>query len=129
MVAGAAAKMQMDGKMNLKEEQEILMNVADMMIDAFVAESLLLRVEKLSEMEGKKIEQEVYDAILKTFISDATARMAKNGNDAVCSFASAELLKPMLMGIKRFTKYEPINVKAMRRIVAAQLIEENAYCF
>ncbi|MFT5261781.1 MAG: alkylation response protein AidB-like acyl-CoA dehydrogenase [Polaribacter sp.] len=129
MVAGAAAKMQMDGKLNLKEEQEVLMNVADMMIDTFLAESLLLRVEKLSEMEGKNIEQEVYDAILKTFISDATARMAKNGSDAVCSFAEGELLKPMLMGIKRFTKYEPVNVKVLRRIVAAQLIEKNAYCF
>lgn len=129
MVAGAAAKMQMDGKINLKEEQEVLMNVADMMIDTFVAESLLLRVQKLSGMEAKKIDQEIYDAMLKTFINDATARMNKNGNDAVCSFATGELLKPMLMGIKRFTKYEPVNVKAMRRLVAAQLIEKNAYCF
>ena len=48
MVAGAAAKMQMDGQLNLKEEQEILMNIADMLIDLYQAESLLLRVEKLS---------------------------------------------------------------------------------
>jgi alkylation response protein AidB-like acyl-CoA dehydrogenase len=129
MVAGAAAKMQMDGQLNLKDEQEILMNVADMMIDTFVAESLLLRVEKLSEMDGKNINQNVYDAILKTFLNDATVRMAKNGSEAICSFATGDLLKPMLMGIKRFTKYEPVNVKELRRIVAALLIEKNEYCF
>ncbi len=129
MVAGAAAKMQMDEKINLKEEQEILMNVADMMIDTFVAESLLLRVEKLSELDTKSIQQDIYDAILKTFLSDCTARIHKNGKDAICSFATGDLLKPLLMGIKRFTKYEPVNVKAMRRMVAAQLIEKKEYCF
>ena len=129
MVAGAAAKMQMDGKINLKNEQEILMNVADMMIDTFLAESLLLRVEKLSEMDDKKNPQEVYDAMLKTFINDAAARLAKNANDAVCSFAGDELLKPMLMGVKRFTKYEPVNVRTMRRSIADRIIEKNSYCF
>jgi len=45
MVAGAAAKLQMEGKLDLKNEQEIIMNVADMLSDLFLAESLLLRVE------------------------------------------------------------------------------------
>ncbi len=129
MVAGAAAKMQMDGKLNLKDEQEILMDVADMMNDTFLAESMLLRVEKLSTMTDKKMDQEVYDAMLKTFLSDACARVNKKGNDAICSFATGDLLKPMLMGIKRFTKYEPVNVKAMRRLIASKLIEANEYCF
>ncbi|HHS95093.1 MAG TPA: acyl-CoA dehydrogenase [Phaeodactylibacter sp.] len=128
MVAGAAAKMQMDGKLNLKNEQEILMNVADMMIDTYIAESLLMRVEKLSSIETD-ISQEVYDAMLKTYIWDATSRMAKYGKDAICSFATGDLLKPMLMGVKRFTKYEPTNVKEMRRKIAAVLIEKNEYCF
>lgn len=47
MTAGGAAKMQMDGKLNLKEEQELLMNCADMLIDLFAAESMLLRVKKI----------------------------------------------------------------------------------
>ncbi|HRF41700.1 MAG TPA: acyl-CoA dehydrogenase family protein, partial [Saprospiraceae bacterium] len=73
MTAGAAAKMQMDGKLNLKEEQEIVMNVADMMIDTFVAESLLLRVQKLSGMSSLPVSQEVYDAMLRTVFHDTTA--------------------------------------------------------
>jgi hypothetical protein len=127
MVAGAAAKMQMEGKLDLKSEQEILMNIADMMIDVFNAESTLLRVEKLAGMENKKQSQDIYDAILKTFITDATARMNKNATDALTGFAEGDLLKTMLLGLKRFTKYQPINVKAARRLVASKLIDANDY--
>lgn len=128
LVAGAAAKMQMDGKLNLKEEQEVLMNVADMLLDAFLAESTLLRVEKLVTME-KKNPQEVYDAILKVFFHDANARIHKNATDALASYAEGDLLHTLLLGLKRFTKYPPVNVKAERRKIASALIEANEYCF
>lgn len=127
MVAGAAAKLQMDGKINLKEEQEILMNVADMMIDTFTAESLLLRVQKLADREEKKISREIYDAILRVYFTDATARMGKFATDALVSFADGDLLRTFLMGLKRFTKYPPTNVKADRRKIADALIEANEY--
>ncbi len=128
MVAGAAAKQQMDGKLNLKEEQEILMNISDMMAAVFNAESTLLRIEKLAEME-KAIDQEVYDAMLKTFIHDAQAQMAKDATDALAGFAEGDLLDIMLRGVKRFSKYPPQNVKKHRRLVAKTLIEANKYCF
>ena len=127
MVAGGAAKMQMDGKLNLENEQEILMNVADMMCDVLVAESTLLRVKKLSEKAEKAINQEVYDAILKVFLFDANNRMLKNATDALASFAEGDLLRTFLMGLKRFTKYPTINVKAERRKIAQVLIESNDY--
>ena len=127
MIVGAAAKMQMDGKLDLKREQEIVMNVADIMIDVFNAESLLLRVEKLNTSENKKQSQDVYDAILKTFITDATARVNKNGTDALTGFAEGDLLKTFIAGLKRFTNYTPINVKAARRLIASKLIEANDY--
>lgn len=128
MVAGAAAKLQMDGKLNLKEEQEVLMNVSDMMLDALMAESLLLRVEKLAGME-KEADQEIYDAILRTFLHDATARMLRNGSDALASFAEGDLLRTLLMGLKRFTRYPPVNVREARRKIARVMIGANAYCF
>jgi len=129
MVAGAAAKMQMDRQLNLKEEQEILMNVADMMIDTYLAESTLLRVEKLSGLASKKYGQEIYEAMLKVFFTDATDRIQKNAKDALISFAEGDLLKTLLMGLKRFGKYPPINVKNARRQIAAKLIEADEYCF
>ncbi|MBK9335597.1 MAG: acyl-CoA dehydrogenase family protein [Lewinellaceae bacterium] len=129
MTAGAGAKMQMDGKLNLKDEQEVLMNCADMLIDLFVAESLLLRVQKLAERSEKPQPQEVYDAMLQVFLHDATARMAKNATDALASFAEGDLLKTFLMGVKRFTKYPPVNVKEKRRLIAKAVREANGWCF
>jgi hypothetical protein len=129
MTAGAAAKMQMDGELNLKEEQEIIMNVSDMLLDTLTAESMLMRVEKLAGMDNKEQPQEVYDAMLKVFMTDATARIHKNGTDALVSFAEGDLLRTMLMGLKRFTKYTPTNVKKARRMIADRMIEANGYCF
>ncbi|MCB0639268.1 MAG: acyl-CoA dehydrogenase, partial [Lewinella sp.] len=128
MVAGGAAKMQMDGQLSLKEEQEILMNVANMMNDLFQAESILLRVMQLQDMD-KRHDQAIYDAILRVFLTDATARIAKEGQDAVASFTEGDLQRTFLMGLKRYTKYPPANVKAARRLIASRMIEANAYCF
>jgi alkylation response protein AidB-like acyl-CoA dehydrogenase len=128
MCAGGAAKMQMDGKLNLKDEQEILMNCADMLIDLFAAESMLLRVKKLQHME-KEQPQEVYDAMLQVFFHDASARMSKNATDALSSFAEGDLLKTFLMGVKRFVKYPPVNVKEKRRLIAEALKKANGWCF
>lgn len=129
MTAGGAAKMQMDGKLNLKEEQEIVMNVADMIIDMYLSESMLLRVEKLAGMDNKPADQELYDAMLRTFLHDATARITKNATDALASFAEGDLLRTFLMGVKRFTKYPAQNVKENRRKIADALIAANEYCF
>ncbi|MCB0650659.1 MAG: acyl-CoA dehydrogenase family protein [Saprospiraceae bacterium] len=128
MVAGGAAKMQMDGQLNLKEEQEIIMNVADMMIDVFVAEGLLLRVMKLAEKQ-RKHPQEIYDNILRVYFHDANSRIAKNATDALASFAEGDLLRTFLMGVKRFTKYPPVNVKKARQKIADTMIAANEYCF
>ncbi len=126
MVAGAAAKMQMDGKLDLRNEQEILMNVSDMMVDCYNCESTLLRVQKMRGIPSTH-KQDVYDAILSVQFADATARIHKNATDALASFAEGDLLKTMLMGLKRFTKYPPVNVKEKRRIVAKAMLEHNAY--
>ncbi len=128
MVAGTAAKKQMDGELNLENEQEVLMNIADIMIDVFVAESTLLRVQRLAELEQKPADQAVYDAILKVFFTDATTRINKNATDALVSFAEGDLLRTLLMGLKRFTKYTPVNVKLERRKIADALIAANDYC-
>lgn len=127
MVAGGAAKMQMDGKLNLEEEQEIVMNVADMMTDLFLAESLLMRVQRLHSLKDKPADQSIYDAILRVFLTDMTARVTKTGTEALISFAEGDLLRTFLMGLKRFTKYPPTNIKTDRRLIADALISQNSY--
>lgn len=125
MVAGSAAQKLM---MELAKEQEVLMNIADMLIDLYVAESVQLRVEKLVSMRGEAACKEQVE-IMRVYISDAADRINKNGKEAINSFSSGDEQRMMLMGLKRFTKTEPYNNKEARRIVAARLISENKYCF
>ena len=129
MVAGGAAKMQMDGKLNLKEEQELLMNCADILTDIYCAESMLMRVQKLAERSDRQQPQEVYDAMLQVFFHDASARVTKAATDAIASFTEGDLLKTFLMGLKRFTKYPPVNVKAKRRQIADVVLAAGGWPF
>jgi alkylation response protein AidB-like acyl-CoA dehydrogenase len=125
MVAGAAAQKLM---MELSKEQEVLINIADMMIDLYVSESVLLRVEKLSGLKGAENCAAQLE-IMRVYLNDAADRINKNGKEAINSFADGDELRMMLMGLKRFTKTEPFNAKEARRVVAAKLISENKYCF
>lgn len=125
MVAGAAAQKFMA---NLAKEQEILINAADMVIDTYVAESVLLRAERLLAAKGPEAAQ-VYVDITQVFINDAADRINKAGKEAINSFAEGDEQRVMLMGLKRFTKTQPINTRDARRRIAAKLIEDNKYNF
>lgn len=125
MVAGAAVQKFM---MKLSEEQEILMNLADMLIEGYVAESALLRVEKLIGMRGEEacqLEKEM--AII--YLHHAVNKAAQAGREAISSFAEGDEQRLMLMGLKRFTKLEPYNLKEARRKIAAHLLEKIEYPF
>ena len=125
LVAGAAVQKLM---IQLAKEQEVLMNIADMMIDVYVGESLQLRVEKMVGIKGEKACSEQLD-MMRLWINDASDRINKNGKDAITSFAEGDEQRMLLMGLKRFTKVAPLNVKETRRRIAAKLIIENKYCF
>jgi alkylation response protein AidB-like acyl-CoA dehydrogenase len=125
MVAGAAVQKFM---MSLDSEQEILMNIADMVIEVYAAESALLRTEKLIGMKGEK-ECQVQINISKTYLNDATERIHLAGKNAINSFATGDEQRVMLMGLKRFTKVAPINTKEIRRSIADYYLEKNEYPF
>ena len=125
LVAGAAVQKFMQ---NLEKEQEVMMHLADMLIDVFAAESAVLRVEKLIAIKGEEAAKLQLDMV-RTYLSDAMDRIAKSARDAVSGFAEGDELRMMLMGIKRFTKMDPVNTIAARRRVAAALIEKNGYAF
>jgi alkylation response protein AidB-like acyl-CoA dehydrogenase len=120
LTAGAAAQKLM---MKLESEQEVLMCIADMAIDTFLAESLLLRVMNLSEGTNS----EIYKDILNCFLYDAADRIHKNGKDAINAFAEGDEQRMILMGLKRFTKTQPFNSKEARRRIADHLIGEKRY--
>jgi alkylation response protein AidB-like acyl-CoA dehydrogenase len=123
MVAGAAVQKLM---MTLSKEQEILMNIADMSIITYHAESALLRLEKLSKIKSEA-ELAVQTAIVKTYIYDAADAINKAGKDALNSFADGDELRMMHIGLKRFTKVDPFNTKEARRTICAQLVADDGY--
>ena len=125
MVAGAAVQKLMA---QLGKEQEVLMNLADMLIELYVSESLQLRVEKLVSMRGEADCKEQLD-IMRVYINDAAEKIAKAGKEALNYFAEGDEKRMMLMGLKRYTKTEDINSTQARRNIAAKLIAENKYCF
>ena len=125
MVSGAAVQKFM---MKLSEEQEILMNLADMLIEGYAAESVLLRVEKLISLRGEQAcEAEKEMALI--YLHHAIEKAAAAGKSAITSFAEGDEQRLMLMGLKRFTKVEPYNLKNARRKVAKVLIEKGEYPF
>jgi hypothetical protein len=111
--------------MQLENEQEILMSIADMALDTYIAESLLLRVMKLSSDTNSSL----YKDMLNTFLYDAADRIHKNGKDAVNAFAEGDEQRMILMGLKRFTKAPSFNSKNARRRIADHLIEAKRYPF
>ncbi len=125
MVMGAAAKMQMDGELDLEEEQEILMNGADLLIETFAAETTLLRTKKLWEMDHSK--KELAESITRVVFHETNQKMIKIAQDAVSSFATGDLLQTFAMGIKRFTGYPLQNTKELRRKIAAHQIDAGKY--
>ena len=114
--------------MGLEKEQEVIMHAADMMIDVYTMESALLRAEKMLNLYGQPAAQ-IYMDIVKCFFFDAMDRININGKQALAAFAEGDELRIMIMGLKRFTKYEMVNTKNIRRAVADKLIAENGYCF
>lgn len=125
MTAGAAVQKLM---MNLQNEQEILMNIADMMIETFVAESLLLRIIKMTDKNGEAASQNQID-MMRCYLNDAIDKVNKYGKEAINAFATGDEQKMMLLGLKRFTKSEPFNSKDSRRRIADKLIAEGRYCW
>lgn len=112
----------------LNDEQELLFNAADMIISIYTGESALLRVQKLENMKGEEAVKLQKD-MLDVFFYDKAWEMYKTGVDAVNSFAEGDEKMGMLMGVKRFTKTDGVNVKEARRRVADRIIELNKYPF
>ena len=125
MIAGAAIQKFMQ---KLGDEQEILMHLADMLIEGYVAESTLLRVEKLIGIRGEEECRNQIDMAM-IYLHQAVSKNTDAGRQAIYYFAEGDEQTMMLMGLKRFTKIEPFNLKEARRRVADYLIEKGEYTF
>jgi alkylation response protein AidB-like acyl-CoA dehydrogenase len=110
----------------LIHEQEVLNNIADMMMETYVSESLMLRINKLETIKGSI---QVYRDILDVNIYDTAEVVRKSAYDAINSFAAPEKAPVLLKAIDTLTTVKGINVKDARRRIAGKLIEDNSYKF
>ncbi|MFC7666167.1 acyl-CoA dehydrogenase family protein [Hymenobacter humi] len=125
MVAGTAVQKY---AATLAKEQELLMNIADMAIKVYTAESVLLRVEKEAAAKGAEA-MSVQADMARVYLTDTIDTLEKAGKDAIGSMTEGDEQRLLTMGLKRFTKAELLNVRDARRRIAAVVIEANEYAF
>jgi alkylation response protein AidB-like acyl-CoA dehydrogenase len=126
MVAGAA--IQKYGP-DLEEHQQLLMAASNILIEIYMAESAILRTEKNVKRAGEASQKEQI-FMSRLYLYNAVDIIAKNGKEAIVSFAEGDEQRMLLMGLKRFTKYtNHPNVVQLRNSIAEKLKEENSYCF
>ncbi len=124
LIAGAAVQKLM---MSLSKEEEILMNIADIIGYVYITESVLLRAEKLLHTGSDKADYA--KDMAKIYLYGAIDKISAAGKEALYSFGEGDELNMMLVGLRRFTKAQPFNVKDARQRIAKKLIDENKYCF
>lgn len=123
MIAGAAV---LKLREQLKEEQEVLMHLADILIEIYVAESAVLRAEKLTSMKGE--EKNTPPAILaRIYLYHAMDVIEQSAKEAIYSFSEGDNQRILLLGLKRFMKADPCNLKDARRQIADLMLAKNDY--
>lgn len=125
MVAGTAVQKYMN---SLAKEQEVLMNIADMAIKVYTAESTLLRVEKEAATKGEEAVSTQID-IARVYLYDTVDQVNKFGKDAIGTMTEGDEQRLLAMGLKRFTKADLYNAKEARRRIADHLIAANEYTY
>ncbi|MDR6967495.1 alkylation response protein AidB-like acyl-CoA dehydrogenase [Flavobacterium arsenatis] len=126
MVAGAAV--QKYGP-DLDAHQQLLMAASDILIEIYMAESVILRTEKLAKSKGaENVKEQI--AMAQLYLYKAVDIVNSKGKEGIASFSEGDEQRMMLMGLKRFTKYTNLpNVVGLRETIASKLIAENEYCF
>ncbi|RWW92237.1 acyl-CoA dehydrogenase [Flavobacterium cerinum] len=124
MVAGSAV--QKYGP-ELDSHQQLLMAASDILIEIYMAESVVLRTEKLAKSKGAdNVKEQI--AMAQLYLYKAVDIVTIKGKEGIASFAEGDEQRMMMMGLKRFTKYTNMpNVVGLRETIAAKIISEGAY--
>jgi alkylation response protein AidB-like acyl-CoA dehydrogenase len=113
---------------SIAQEQEIQNNLADMIMELYIVESMALRIAKLNNTKGEAAVA-LFKDMLDVKLNDSAHLIRKNGLDALASYAVGDEADKLLKAIDQLTSLPAVNVKDARRRIADKLIEENKYCF
>src|SRR5687768_6764383 len=127
MVLGTAAQKYM---MSLADQQEVLLNCADIIMDAYQMETAVLRAKKTATRTDVKDSHDRYANMAAVFCNDAIQRIEMKARNTIAAMAEGDEGRTLLVALKRFTKNNsPINTIAARQRIADVLIEANKYPF
>jgi alkylation response protein AidB-like acyl-CoA dehydrogenase len=126
MVAGAA--LQKYGE-KMDKQQQLMLAASDILIQIYLAESAILRAEKMAKKEGEdNVKEQIAMAKLNLFHAIDVIETA--GKHSIISFSTGDEQRMMLMGLKRYIKYVNMpNIIELRHIIAEKVITKNKYCF
>jgi hypothetical protein len=125
MTLGTAAQKYM---MALADQQEILMGVADIIMDTYAMESAILRTLKLSAAQGEAATSRYVD-LTRVFCNDAVERIEARAKNTLAGMAEGDELRTLLAALRRFTKLSPMNTIAARQVIANEMIQANKYVY
>jgi alkylation response protein AidB-like acyl-CoA dehydrogenase len=125
MTLGTAAQKYM---MKLGDQQEILLGIADIIMDAYAMESAILRTQKLAASEGEAAAARYVD-MTRVFCNDAVERIEARAKNTLAGMSEGDELRTLLAALRRFTKLTPMNTIVARQRVADVLIEANKWAY
>ena len=125
MTLGTAAQKYM---MKLGEQQEILMGIADIIMDTYAMESAILRARKLSASQSEKSIERYLD-MTRVFCNDAVERIEAKAKNTLAGMSEGDELRTLLAALRRFTKLQPMNTIAARQRIANDLIAANKWIY
>ena len=126
MVIGTAAQKYM---MELQNQQEILMNAADIIMDAYQMETAILRAKKFADKNGEEAAGRYID-MASVYCNDAIQRIEAKAKNTIAAMSEGDEMRTLLVALKRFTKNNsPVNTVAARQRIADTLIQANTYTF
>ena len=121
--AGVAVQKYLD---SIDEQQEVLAGIADLVIETFAMESLLLRARRAVDREGAS-PAALKVAMAQVYISDALPRIEAAARSVLAAVDEGDTLRTQLAGLRRFLRYTPKNTVALRRMIAGHLLQHGRY--
>jgi alkylation response protein AidB-like acyl-CoA dehydrogenase len=125
MTLGTAAQKYM---MGLSDQQEVLMSVADIIMDTYAMESAILRTKKMAAAQGQEAVA-LYVDMTRVFCNDAVERIEAGAKNTLAAMAEGDELRTLLAALRRFTKMTPMNTVVARQRIANAMIEANRYVY
>ena len=125
MALGTAAQKYM---MTLADQQEVLMRIADIIIDAYAMESAILRAQKLAAAQSEEAAARYLD-MTRVFCNDAVERIEANAKNTLAGMSEGDELRTLLAALRRFTKLTPMNTISARQAIADAMIKANKYVY